>query len=102
MADKDFDIENALIEIEDMITDEEGGFDPLPSLYELARSRKSDMCSQSLFQYVSNLLVQGTNLRLIAFNHRGINPPPGFLDDLKKRMFLNDKMYEKYCGKSLT
>ena len=98
MGEKDYDIANSMIEIEDMIGGEEGGFSPDPSIYEMAR--KYDLCSQSLFEYVGNLLVQGTNLRLIAFDIREKDPPSGILDDLKTRLMLNVEMYEKYCGES--
>ena len=100
MGEQDYAIANAMIEIEDMIAGEENGLSPDPSIYSLARETRQ--CERSLFEYISDMLVEGTALRMVAFDNRGVNPPSGVYDDLARRLALNAEMYEKYCGECLS
>ncbi|XP_063687624.1 uncharacterized protein LOC134820906 isoform X3 [Bolinopsis microptera] len=95
--ESDYDLYNALIEIEDMINGEEiGGLNPHQSIYEIARDYK--LCSPDLYQYVLSLLTQGTTLYFIYLQTSSKEDVAQWLwDKFEKRVIDNERMYDTYC-----
>ena len=98
------DLANALIEVEDMIKGEEdkGQLVVYSSIYEMAR--KHDLCSPALYQYVLNLLFEGTALYLIYLKTESeVDISEQFMDELKDRFKTrvseNERLYDTYCRK---
>ena len=92
-----YDVANALIEVEDMIGGTEFGSSARPSVYEI--SRRNGLCSESLYQLMVDLLVEGTSLEAIHLEMVGQELLESQITKLTERLLLNDRMYNKYCSK---
>ena len=92
-----YDVANALIEVEDMIGGTTMGSSGKPSVYEI--SRRNGLCSESLYQFIVDLLVEGTTLESIHLEMVGRELLETQVTKLKERLQLNERMYNKYCSK---
>ena len=92
-----YDVANALIEVEDMIGGTTMGSSNKPSVYEI--SRRNGLCSESLYQFMVDLLIEGTTLEAVHLEMDGQELLESQITKLQERLLLNDRMYNKYCSK---
>ena len=95
-----FQVHVAVNQIENMIKGRYTAFGWKESVYEIAR--ESGLCSEELYQFNLELLIEGTTLRVIYLEMKGVvSVLPSLMQELKERIFLNERMYDRYCRKFL-
>ena len=93
-----FQVHVAVNQIENMIKGRYTAFGWKESVYEIARD--SGLCSEELYQFNLELLIEGTTLRVIYLEMKGVvSVLPSLMQELKERIFLNERMYDRYCRK---
>ena len=95
LGDGDYNVRGALDIIDGLVTGV-NGISRTPSVYELAMSRGK--CTEDLLDFVTYLILEGTNLAFIALEHRGDGVHRADKAQLADRIRVNREMFLSHCG----
>ena len=97
LGDGAYDVRGALIIIDGMISGRQG-ITQSPSVYELAMDK--NICTSDLFNYMTNLIIEGTSTAFVAMEMRpqGGGVHQADKDQLTKRLKDNLNAFNSACA----